>query len=394
MRSRSAAPRRAWLCSRCASPSSRASRSTRPHAPGCAACMGRTGLVVHSGADAAPREIIALARASGAPARSGPHPRRAQWAQGLRQGLRAPAAPASPSARPLHHLDHRREHGHRARARAAARRERAPACAHRARGLARPPARGWLQRRPALHAARPRRHARGRAALGGAHGGGALGRHRRAREQRRRELSGRGGAPQRSGAPRANERQLLRPHGADPARATAHARAALRARDQRVVGGRDDRHAHHVDLQRLQVRARGGVGVALVRDAPVRHPRVLGAARLHQFGRLHQGAGVCPGPDRAGRPGRPLPRALRQHGRADPRPDDAHVPHALRRGRDHRRGHRAAQPVFALLRRFLPSGLYHRLLYAGLPRIWEWGLRDGKRSSFPRPSRRSEQSHD
>jgi short-subunit dehydrogenase len=50
--------------------------------------------------------------------------------------------------------------------------------------------------------------------------------------------------------------------------------------------------------------------------------------------------------------------------------------------------------VFALLRRFLPSGLYHRLLYAGLPRIWEWGLRDGKRSSFPRPSRRSEQSHD
>jgi hypothetical protein len=33
--------------------------------------------------------------------------------------------------------------------------------------------------------------------------------------------------------------------------------------------------------------------------------------------------------------------------------------------------------LFALLRRFLPSGLYHRLLYAGLPRIWEWGPRDG-----------------
>jgi short-subunit dehydrogenase len=43
--------------------------------------------------------------------------------------------------------------------------------------------------------------------------------------------------------------------------------------------------------------------------------------------------------------------------------------------------------VFALLRRFLPSGLYHRLLYAGLPRIWEWGLRDSKRSSRQRSSR-------
>lgn len=31
--------------------------------------------------------------------------------------------------------------------------------------------------------------------------------------------------------------------------------------------------------------------------------------------------------------------------------------------------------VFDLLRRFLPSRLYHRLLYAGLPRIWEWGGR-------------------
>jgi hypothetical protein len=33
--------------------------------------------------------------------------------------------------------------------------------------------------------------------------------------------------------------------------------------------------------------------------------------------------------------------------------------------------------LFGLLRRFLPSGVYHRLLYAGLPRIWEWGPRDG-----------------
>lgn len=29
--------------------------------------------------------------------------------------------------------------------------------------------------------------------------------------------------------------------------------------------------------------------------------------------------------------------------------------------------------VFNLLRRMLPAGLYHRLLYAGLPRIWRWG---------------------
>ena len=29
--------------------------------------------------------------------------------------------------------------------------------------------------------------------------------------------------------------------------------------------------------------------------------------------------------------------------------------------------------LFDLLRRFLPSSLYNRLLYAGLPRIWEWG---------------------
>jgi short-subunit dehydrogenase len=29
--------------------------------------------------------------------------------------------------------------------------------------------------------------------------------------------------------------------------------------------------------------------------------------------------------------------------------------------------------LFDMLRRLLPSGLYHRLLYAGLPRIWRWG---------------------
>jgi hypothetical protein len=32
--------------------------------------------------------------------------------------------------------------------------------------------------------------------------------------------------------------------------------------------------------------------------------------------------------------------------------------------------------AFDLLRRWLPSGLYNRLLYAGLPRIWEWGGRN------------------
>jgi len=31
--------------------------------------------------------------------------------------------------------------------------------------------------------------------------------------------------------------------------------------------------------------------------------------------------------------------------------------------------------LFDLLRRLLPAGLYHRLLYAGLPRIWRWGQR-------------------
>ncbi len=30
--------------------------------------------------------------------------------------------------------------------------------------------------------------------------------------------------------------------------------------------------------------------------------------------------------------------------------------------------------LFDFLRRIIPSGLYHRLLYAGLPRIWRWGL--------------------
>lgn len=29
--------------------------------------------------------------------------------------------------------------------------------------------------------------------------------------------------------------------------------------------------------------------------------------------------------------------------------------------------------LFDLLRRVLPTGIYHRLLYAGLPRIWRWG---------------------
>ena len=29
--------------------------------------------------------------------------------------------------------------------------------------------------------------------------------------------------------------------------------------------------------------------------------------------------------------------------------------------------------LFDVLRRIIPSGLYHRLLYAGLPRIWRWG---------------------
>ena len=42
--------------------------------------------------------------------------------------------------------------------------------------------------------------------------------------------------------------------------------------------------------------------------------------------------------------------------------------------------------LFDLLRRVLPSGLYHRLLYAGLPRIWRWGQSgDLALSSLPPP---------
>jgi short-subunit dehydrogenase len=32
--------------------------------------------------------------------------------------------------------------------------------------------------------------------------------------------------------------------------------------------------------------------------------------------------------------------------------------------------------AFDLLRRLLPSALYNRMLYAGLPRVWEWGAQD------------------
>jgi len=40
--------------------------------------------------------------------------------------------------------------------------------------------------------------------------------------------------------------------------------------------------------------------------------------------------------------------------------------------------------LFDFLRRIIPSGLYHRLLYAGLPRIWRWGQRgDLALSSLP-----------
>ncbi|MEO8905716.1 MAG: SDR family oxidoreductase [Polyangiaceae bacterium] len=43
--------------------------------------------------------------------------------------------------------------------------------------------------------------------------------------------------------------------------------------------------------------------------------------------------------------------------------------------------------LFDVLRRILPSGLYHRLLYAGLPRIWRWGQHgnpaNGPLSSLP-----------
>src|SRR5450432_556823 len=37
--------------------------------------------------------------------------------------------------------------------------------------------------------------------------------------------------------------------------------------------------------------------------------------------------------------------------------------------------------LFDKLRRWLPAGLYHRLLYAGLPRIWRWGLPAGELST-------------
>lgn len=40
--------------------------------------------------------------------------------------------------------------------------------------------------------------------------------------------------------------------------------------------------------------------------------------------------------------------------------------------------------LFDFVRRIIPSGLYHRLLYAGLPRIWRWGQSGGfSRSSLP-----------
>jgi len=44
--------------------------------------------------------------------------------------------------------------------------------------------------------------------------------------------------------------------------------------------------------------------------------------------------------------------------------------------------------LFDLLRRFLPHGLYHRLLYAGLPRIWRWGQDPQKLSVAPAKPRR------
>jgi hypothetical protein len=38
--------------------------------------------------------------------------------------------------------------------------------------------------------------------------------------------------------------------------------------------------------------------------------------------------------------------------------------------------------VFEMLRRFLPSAFYNRLLYAALPRVWEWGPGSRRRSSL------------
>lgn len=47
--------------------------------------------------------------------------------------------------------------------------------------------------------------------------------------------------------------------------------------------------------------------------------------------------------------------------------------------------------LFNVLRRVLPAGLYHRLLYAGLPRIWRWG-QDGQfaRSTLPPRTKRKQ----
>ena len=42
--------------------------------------------------------------------------------------------------------------------------------------------------------------------------------------------------------------------------------------------------------------------------------------------------------------------------------------------------------LFDKLRRWLPAGLYHRLLYAGLPRIWRWG-QPGESANGPFSSR-------
>jgi NAD(P)-dependent dehydrogenase (short-subunit alcohol dehydrogenase family) len=41
--------------------------------------------------------------------------------------------------------------------------------------------------------------------------------------------------------------------------------------------------------------------------------------------------------------------------------------------------------LFDFLRRVLPAGLYHRLLYAGLPRIWRWGQHGDLARSSLRP---------
>ena len=44
--------------------------------------------------------------------------------------------------------------------------------------------------------------------------------------------------------------------------------------------------------------------------------------------------------------------------------------------------------LFDFLRRIIPSGLYHRLLYAGLPRIWRWGQRGDLAPSTPLPPKK------